>query len=215
MPLIASFHDVQFPLRLAFGSSGGPSRATEIVTLGSGHEARNARWSQSRRRFDAGQAVKGFDDLYEVLAFFEERKGRLFGFRFTDPLDWKSCAPSAPVSALDQVLGTGDGAKATFGLVKSYGEFDITPRRIAKPVAGTVLVAVDGAAMVEDSDFTLDADAGTVTFLAGAIPGEGASVTAGYEFDLPMRFDTDEITVNLAAFEAGAIPSIPLIEILP
>jgi uncharacterized protein (TIGR02217 family) len=215
MPLIPSFHDVQFPLRLAFGSSGGPSRNTEIVTLGSGHEARNARWSGSRRRFDAGQAVKSFDDLYEVLAFFEERKGKLFGFRFRDPLDWKSCAPSASVSALDQALGTGDGATDIFDLVKSYGNLDIAPRRIAKPVAGTVLVAVDGGAMVEDTDFTVDTDAGTITFLAGSIPGVGASVTAGYEFDLAVRFDTDEITVNLAAFEAGAIPSVPLIEILP
>lgn len=215
MPLIPSFHHVQFPLRLAFGSSGGPSRNTEIVTLGSGHEARNARWSASRRRFDAGQAIRTLDDLYEVLAFFEERKGRLFGFRFRDPLDWKSCAPQTDVSALDQMLGEGDGARDAFNLVKAYGEFDIAPRRIAKPVSGTVVLAVDGMPQVEDTDFTIDADVGTVTFLPGAVPGEGAAVTAGYEFDLPVRFDTDSITVNLAAFEAGAIPSIPLMEILP
>jgi uncharacterized protein (TIGR02217 family) len=215
MPLIASFHEVLFPLRLAFGSSGGPARRTEIVTLGSGHEQRNARWSQSRRRFDAGHAMRNLDDLYETLAFFEERKGRLFGFRFRDPLDWKSCAPGQSPAATDQELGTGDGVQATFELVKVYGPDDIAPRRIAKPVDGTVLVAIDGVAVAEGADFTVDTAAGTITFLAGAIPAAGALVTAGFEFDLPVRFDTDEIMVNFAAFEAGDIPSVPIAEILP
>lgn len=215
MPLIPSFHEVRFPLRLAFGSSGGPTRQTEIVTLGSGHEVRNARWSQSRRRFDAGQAVRTLDDLYAVIAFFEERKGRLFGFRFRDPLDFKSASPASPVGPADQVLGTGDGATAEFALIKRYGAADIAPRRIAKPVEGTVVVAVDGTDKLEGTDFSLDTATGTVAFLAGAIPAAGAEVTAGFEFDLPVRFDSDELTINLAAFEAGDIPAIPIVEILP
>ncbi|GIL03335.1 MAG: glycoside hydrolase family 24 [Alphaproteobacteria bacterium] len=213
MPLIASFHEVVFPLRLAFGSSGGPVRRTEVVALASGHEQRNARWSQSRRRFDAGQAMRGLDDLYETLAFFEARKGRLFGFRFRDPLDWKSCPPGLDPAPADQPLGEGDGATTGFDLVKSYGADEILPRRIAKPVVGSVRVAVAGVEQTPGSDFTVDHAAGTITFMAA--PVAGAPVTAGFAFDLPVRFDTDEIVVNLAAFAAGDIPSVPVLEILP
>ncbi len=215
MPVIQSFHEVRFPLALALGATGGPVRRTEIVTLGSGREQRNARWAQSRRRFDAGQAIQSFDDLHALLSFFEERKGRLFGFRFRDPIDNKSCAPSAAISPLDQALGSGDGLQSVFPLLKSYGAGDQSPRRIFKPVDQSVRVAVNGAEAQAGVDFTVDAAAGTVTFVSGANPGSGLGVTAGYEFDLPVRFDTDEIIVNLAAFAAGDIPSVPLMEILP
>lgn len=215
MPLIASFHEVNFPLRLAFGASGGPVRRTEIVALASGREQRNARWAHSRRRFDAGQAMRGLDDLYETLAFFEQRMGRLFGFRFRDPLDWKSCSPGLDPLATDQLLGTGDGVRTDFQLFKAYGSQDMAPRPVAKPVAGTVRVAVDGLEQVEDADFSVDAATGIVTFLPGSVPAAEAQVTAGYQFDLPVRFDTDELVVNIAAFEAGDIPSVPVLEILP
>jgi uncharacterized protein (TIGR02217 family) len=212
MPQIPSFHEVLFPLRLAFGSTCGPVRRTEIVTLGSGREQRNARWSQSRRRFEVGQAARTVDDLYEILAFFEERKGRLFGFRFRDPFDWKSGPPGQTPLPADQPIGTGDGVNAVFQLQKSYGPLDIAPRRIAKPVADSVRVAVAGAEL-SPSEFGVDYATGDVTF--GIAPAPGAIVSAGYEFDIPVRFDADEFAVNLAAFRAGEIPSLPLVEILP
>ena len=85
MTLSPAFHEVRFPVDISLGSSGGPERSTEIVTLGSGHEQRNQRWSLSRRKFDAGYGVKGLDALHDVIAFFEARRGPLFGFRFRDP----------------------------------------------------------------------------------------------------------------------------------
>jgi uncharacterized protein (TIGR02217 family) len=212
MPQIPSFHEVLFPLRLAFGSTGGPVRKTEIVTLGSGREQRNARWSQSRRRFEVGQAARTVDDLYEILAFFEERKGRLFGFRFRDPFDWKSGPPGQTPLPADQPVGTGDGVTAVFQLQKSYGPLDFAPRRIAKPVEGSVRVAVDGNELAS-AEFETDYATGQVTL--DAAPASGAIISAGYEFDIPVRFDADEFSVNLAAFKAGEIPSLPLIEILP
>jgi len=212
LPLIPSFHEVSLPLSLAFGSSGGPLRRTEIVALASGRESRNARWAHSRRRFDVGQAVRSRADLYGLVAFFEARKGRLFGFRFRDPLDSRSGSPAAAITPLDQPLGSGDGETAAFQLVKHYGDDDPAPRPILKPVAGTVRVAIDGVEADEGADFTLDPATGIVTFLS--VPGEGAEVTAGFEFDLPVRFDADEITVNFAAFEAGDIPSVPILELL-
>jgi uncharacterized protein (TIGR02217 family) len=208
------FHEVRFPLAIGFGSSGGPERRTDVVLLASGHEERNARWADSRRRYNAGTGVRSLADLHTLLAFFEERRGRLYGFRWRDRADWKSCPPGATPTAADQTIGTGDGSTAAFQLVKRYGtSFAPYLREIGKPVAGTVLVAVDGAAQAEGMDFSVDAATGVVTFLPGHVPGVGAAVTAGFEFDVPVRFDTDRLDISLAAFEAGEAPGIPVVEI--
>jgi uncharacterized protein (TIGR02217 family) len=208
------FHDILFPLDIALGSAGGPERRTEIVALGSGTEERNARWAHSRRRYDAGYGVKTFEALSEVVAFFEERRGRLFGFRWRDRLDHSSAAPGGAVTPVDQAIDTGDGAAATFQLVKTYGGVHAPyARAIAKPVAGSVRVAVDGGEAEEGTDFTCDTATGLVTFMPGHVPDVGEAITAGFLFDVPVRFDTDYLEVDLSAFAAGAIPKIPLVEI--
>ena len=205
-----NFHDVSFPLAIAFHSTGGPVRKTEIVTLGSGFEERNAVWSGSRRSFDVGSGVRGLDDLHTVIGFFEARRGRLYGFRFKDFTDWKSCAPGAVPSPADQVIGTGDGVTMTFALTKTYASGAASwVRAIVKPVDGSVRVAVAG---VESHAFTCDAATGLVTF--SAPPDNGAAITAGFAFDCVARFDSDGLSINLANFAAGEIPSIPLVEIL-
>jgi uncharacterized protein (TIGR02217 family) len=158
--------------------------------------------------------VRTLDALHAVIAFFEERRGRLYGFRFRDRADQRSGPPSQVPGASDQRIGTGDGATAAFQLVKTYGA-DHAPyvRTIAKPVAGTVRVAVGGVEQPA-SAFACDATTGLVTFAPGHVPPAGAAVTAGYEFDVPVRFDTDEFDIDLSAFAAGAIPQIPLVEIV-
>jgi uncharacterized protein (TIGR02217 family) len=209
-----SFHEVLFPTAISRGRSGGPERRTDVVVLGSGFEERNSRWANSRRSYDAGYGLRSLDDLHAVIAFFEERRGRLYGFRFKDPADWRSSPPEQPPSMLDQLLGTGDGARVAFQLVKRYGSVHAPyDRVISKPVAGTVQVAVAGIASVEGADFDLDVTTGLVTFRAGHVPVSGASVTAGFEFDVPVRFDTDKLEINVQGFRHGAIPSIPLVEI--
>ncbi len=210
----AGFHEVRFPLAIGFGSTGGPERRTDIVLLASGHEERNARWADSRRRYNAGTGLRSLADLHALLAFFEERRGRLYGFRWRDRADWKSSAPDMGVSATDQALGTGDGANAAFQLVKRYGgAFAPYVREIVKPVAGTVRVAVAAVEQAIGTDFSVDAATGVVAFLPGRIPAGGAAVTAGFEFDVPVRFDADRIDIDLAAFEAGEAPGIPVVEI--
>ena len=215
MPLIESFHDVRFPSDIAFRSSGGPERKTEIVALGSGRERRNQRWAASRRRYDAGYGLRSLADIHAVIAFFEERRGRLFGFRWRDRTDDGSAPPGREPTPFDQVIGTGNGTTRVFQLAKTYGG-DFAPylRTIAKPVAGTVRVAV---ASVEASSaiVTVDSATGRVTFADGHAPAAGALVTAGFRFDVPVRFDTDTLTIDLSAFEAGEIPAVPLVEILP
>ncbi len=208
--MTSNFHEIRFPLPIGFHSTGGPVRKTEIVTLGSGHEQRNAVWAGSRRSFDVGSGVRNLDDLSAVIAFFEARRGRLYGFRFRDFTDGKSCAPGASVSPLDQAIGTGDGHTCVFALAKTYSSgAGSWTRAIAKPVDGSVRVAVAG---VESHGFTCDATTGLVTF--DAAPADGAAITAGFEFDCAVRFDSDALSVNLASFAAGEIPSIPLVEIL-
>jgi len=212
---LASFHDVLFPVAVSFGATGGPERRNEIVALTSGREKRNARFSQSRHRYDAGTGVKSLDDLHEVVVFFEARRGSLHAFRFRDPFDRKSCRPGETLSAVDQVLGMGDGATDRYKLVKVYGAGDDAYRRlIRKPVVSTLRVTVGGAELPADA-FTFDDATGEIVLAAGSIPGDGLAVTCGYEFDVPVRFDTDRLEIGLKAFKAGQIPSIPLIEVQP
>ena len=198
------FHDVVFPARIAFGATGGPERATRIVRLGSGHERRDQKWQRARRRYDAGQGVRTLDDLHEIVAFWEARRGPLHAFRYRDPVDHKSCAPLGEPSASDVVLGEGDGARTRFALVKRYGQ---EAREIALAVPGTVRVAVDGA---ETDAFAVDGG----EIVLDAAPPAGAGVSAGFVFDVPVRFAEDMLSVSVSAFEAGQIPSIPLIEVL-
>ena len=211
---MTAFHEVLFPLDIALKSAGGPERRTEIVAVGSGREERNARWAHSRRRYDAGYGVKTLDALSAVVAFFEERRGRLHGFRWRDRLDHASAGPGLAVSPLDQPIGTGNGTTATFQLVKAYGAVHAPySRPIVKPVAGSVRVAVNGTEKTIGTQFTINTATGMVTFLPGHLPPNGAAVTAGFLFDVPVRFDTDYLEVDLSAFAAGAIPKIPLVEI--
>ena len=208
------FHEIRFPIDVSLGSRGGPRRRTDIVTLASGREERNSRWAHSLRRYDAGLGVRTLDALHAVVAFFEERRGRLTGFRFHDRVDWRSGPPSQAPQPGDQRIGTGDGATAAFPLVKTYGSAHAPySRLIAKPVAGTVRVAVNGAEQ-PPAAFACDTATGVVTFAPGAVPPAGAAVTAGFAFDVPVRFDTDELDIDLSAFEAGEIPAIPLVEIV-
>lgn len=211
---MAAFHEVLFPLSVSLGGSGGPRRKTDIVTLASGREERNARWANSRRHYDAGYGVTTLDALHGVIAFFEERRGRLNGFRWRDRADWRSGPPSRAPTPTDQLLGTGDGSRTAFQLVKRYGSgASAWERIIAKPVAGSVRIAVAGVEKTAGADWSVDTTTGLVSFTAAAKPGPGLAVTAGFDFDVPVRFDSDALTIDFSAFAAGAIPSIPLIEI--
>jgi len=206
-----AFHEVRLPARLAFGSTGGVERRTEIVTLGSGFERRSTPWAQGRRRYLIGANLRSLDDMAALTAFFEARQGRLYGFRFRDFADFRSCAPSEAITPLDQNLGVGDGVRATFQLSKGYGADEASPdRRIHKPVDGSVRVAVEGDE-VDPSAFEVDLTAGVVTL--SAPPAAGAAVTAGFEFDVPVRFDADRIDVTLESFAAGRMAAVPLIEV--
>ncbi|PYE86918.1 DUF2460 domain-containing protein [Phyllobacterium leguminum] len=207
-----AFHEVRFPTDISRGAQGGPKRKTTVVSLASGFEQRNSQWADSKRAYNAGYGLRSIDDIHAVITFFEERRGRLHGFRWKDFADFKSTSPGKAISATDQRLGTGDGAKKEFQLIKTYGSaFLPWIREIRKPVSGTVVVAVSGTVQNPGTAYTIDETTGVVTFAAA--PAKNALITAGYEFDVPVRFDTDELLVTLDMLVAGDIPDIPIVEI--
>ncbi|WP_299358150.1 DUF2460 domain-containing protein [uncultured Paracoccus sp.] len=207
-----AFHEVRFPTNMSFGAVGGPERRTEIVSLTNGFEERNTPWAHSRRRYDAGVGLRSLDDVAALIAFYEARAGQLHGFRWKDWADFRSCVPSRRPAAADQTIGTGDGQTRSFVLQKLYhsgpGEY---ARPIRKPVAGSVLVAVAGEPQTEGMDHVTDHATGVITFATP--PAPGAEVTAGFEFDVPVRFDTDRIAVSVASFQAGDLPQVPVLEV--
>lgn len=204
------FHEVQFPPEISYGATGGPKRLTQIVTLKSGFEQRNASTLHSRRSYDAGMGVRNIDDLADVINFWEARYGQLYGFRWKDWADFKSCLTRITPANTDQVLGTGTGALTTFQLLKRYqsgGQEYARP--IRKPVAGTVVVSLNNVA--QPSGWTVNTTTGIITFTTA--PGAGVVVRAGYEFDVPVRFDEEEIQISIDGFNAGSVPSIKVKEI--
>ena len=205
-----AFHETRFPTDIAFGSRGGPKRKTIIAVSGSGHEHRNSQWADSKREYNAGYGIKNIDDIHTVVEFFEERRGMLHGFRWKDKFDWKSCAPKQTPSYSDQLIGTGDGNEVAFQLVKTYGSsYSPYTRDIKKPVLNTVKIGVNGSEVT--TGWSVNYTTGIVTF--DTAPTAGHQITAGFEFDVPVRFDTDYLQIDLSAFDAGNVPDIPIVEI--
>ncbi|ANI78688.1 MULTISPECIES: DUF2460 domain-containing protein [Sphingobium] len=204
-----AFDDVAFPLSIGREASLAPAFSTQIVESPSGHERRSSDWADARLSFDAGPGVRSEADIGALIAFFRARRGAARGFRFTDPYDDRSCGVGAVPGALDQRLGIGDGVRTEFPLQRYYGEGEEAQvRRITRPVAGSIRVAVDG---VELTDGWSHAGLGVIAF--DAAPEEGAVLTAGFRFDVPVRFAEDRLDINRATFAAGEAPSVPLVEI--
>ncbi len=204
-----AFHDVLFPLHLGYGALGGPNFSTQVVVTGSGHEQRNSGWADARQSYDAALGVRSEADLALLLGFFRARRGQAHGFRFNDPLDNGSAVHGAPIMPFDQPQGIGDGVQTRFRLVKTYGdEPEAQVRQISRPVVESVVVAVDGAPVLQGWSVSAD---GWLDF--DVAPVAGAEVRAGYLFDVPVRFAADRIDVSIAGWQAGELPSVPLVEI--
>jgi len=204
------FDEVQLPLKVGYGATGGATFATEVITIDGGYERRNQLWSQARRKFDARTGVRSNIDATLLMAFFQARAGRARGFRLKDWSDYTSAVDgiSAP-NWNDQIIATGDGIAAQFSLIKNYGSGGVTyARRIAKPVVGSITVGLAGLQVVDG--WSVDTTTGIVTFAVP--PAVGATIMAGFVFDVPVRFDTDQLNIKADdnhVFEAD----IPLLEI--
>ncbi|MEM6832524.1 MAG: DUF2460 domain-containing protein [Pseudomonadota bacterium] len=201
-----AFHDVVFPLDISFGAVSRPTYATQVVTTASGAEQRNSLWQYPKMEFEVGQGLRSVNDVKALISFFHARKGQAHGFRFRDFFDYRT-GVSDDVTALDQAIGTGDGQTSEFPLVKTYDNSGA--RRITRPVVATVKVAFDG--VEQTSGWSVDGATGVLEF--DTAPSAGVAITAGFQFDVPVRFQSDSLDVSLARFEAGEIPTVPLIEI--
>ncbi len=204
-----AFDDVQFPLAIGRGATVSPRFSTDVVTTLSGHEKRNSDWADARLEFDAGPGVRSEEELRDLIAFFRARRGAAKAFRFTDPYDHSSNTMIDPPTMLDQVIGIGDGEETRFQLIKSYGVggSEAQQRLITRPESSSLLVAVDGMLASNWSLGTL----GEIIF--DDPPAIASEVTAGFLFDVPVRFAEDRLDVSAGTFQAGEIPEIRLIEV--
>jgi len=196
-----TFHEISFPSDIAYGATGGPEYLTTVVSMASGHEQRNANWSAARGKWNVASGLKHQAQLNTLIAFFRARKGRAYGFRFKDWTDYR---------ATGQALGVGDGANKVFQLVKSYvsGAGSET-RTITKPVLGTVKPYLAG--VFQSSGWSINTATGLLTFTTA--PAQGIAVTADFEFDVPVRFDTDSMAVTIEQIDLHQWSDIPIIEI--
>lgn len=204
-----AFDDIVFPLGIGREASLSPAFSTQIVESPSGHERRSSDWADARLSFDAGPGVRSEADIATLIGFFRARRGAARGFRFSDPYDDRSGAPGQAPGPIDQRLGVGDGVQASFQLMRYYGAGeDAQARIITRPVAGTIRVAADG---VELTSGWSHAGMGIIAF--DEAPAAGVLLTAGFRFDVPVRFAEDRLDINRATFAAGEAPSVPLVEI--
>ena len=199
----------RFPDSIAYGSSGGPSYSTSIVQSKSGRDAVNANWSMPLYKYDVENGIKTFQDLETLLSFFHVVGGRFGGFRFKDHLDFKSCSVTASPSHTDQTIETTDGTKSAFQLIKTYSVGAYTRvRDIKKPVTGTILIGLDS--VLQSSGYTVDYATGVVTF--DAPPVNGTVVSWGGEFDVPVRFESDDVMASIESWKLGSM-SLSVLEI--
>ncbi|MEE9432792.1 MAG: DUF2460 domain-containing protein [Sphingorhabdus sp.] len=205
---VQAFDDVVFPLEIGRQASALAQFSTNIVATLSGHESRNSDWADARQSYDVSPGIRSESEVGILLDFFRARHGSAKGFRFRDPFEHSSSAMTGTPGTGDQEIGVGDGVQTEFALIKQYGAGDERQmRRITRPVTDSAVIAIDG---IPASGWTLG-EQGIIIFETA--PEEGALVTAGFLFDVPVRFAEDLIEINRATFLAGEIPSVALIEV--
>lgn len=221
---MAFFPGIRLPEEIERGAVGGPQFNTTVLTLASGFEKRNQEWSQPRFAWDIGYGLlRKFQadplsttlDVDQIIHIFYSVGGRANSFRFKDWSDFQIGRElSTDIPA--QTIGLGDDTTTVFQVFKTYtqGGFSFN-RTVTKLVSGTVDILLDG--VVQASGFTLDVDRGTVTFstapasTGGTGPSGEVVIALRCEFDVHVRFDTDDLQINMQTFNAGSLPSIPLV----
>jgi uncharacterized protein (TIGR02217 family) len=191
------FLDISFPGAVARGATGGPGFSTQIVMLASGAEQRNINWQQARGRCNISTGIRDRADMANVIAHFRVVRGRAYSFRFRDWNDYD--ATNQPML---QVTPT------VWQIVKRYVRgTNEQVRPVTKPVSGTVIVRVNNVVVVPQ---TIDHLTGRVTFASA--PAQ--TPTATFQFDVPVRFDTDELPMRADAWDVQRAADITLIEVL-
>ncbi len=198
---MSSFHEVRFPIDIAYGSVGGPEYSTDVIVTHGGNEKRNINWEAARNRYNVAYGVQSQQQLAVLVAFFRARKGKAYGFRFKDWGDYQ---------ALNQEIGVGDGVEVSFQLVKTYeSSVNSESRMISKPIGSTIIIYIDD--VLQASGWTLDSSTGIITF--DSAPDATAVIKADFEFDVPVRFDTDRLSVTLEDYGTYSLSEVLLVEL--
>lgn len=196
-----SFEEVRFPTDISYGSTGGPEYLTNVVTAANGYEKRNSVWNYPRSRYKVAHGIKTYKQFQSLISFFRNRRGMAVGFRFKDWSDYK---------AIGEVIGMGDGTTTSFQLGIIYTSGNVSEyRKITKPVSGSVCIYLDG--LLQATGITVDTTTGIITF--DTPPTNGSLITADFEFDVPVRFDTDKLTACIDKTNIHSWRNINLVEI--
>ena len=197
-----TFIEQRFPDDISYGSLCGPEFSTDVIVTHNGFEKRNINWPEGRGKYNAGHGVKTKEQLGELITFFRICNGKALGFRFKDWTDY---------TGADQIIGTGDGTIKKFQLIKTYSVgTNSYVRQIKKPVSDTIIIKL-GNAPVNSSAFQINYQTGLVTFKTA--PAVGIKISASYEFDTPVRFDTDLLAASIDNFDSYSWQNIHLVEI--
>lgn len=202
-----AFHDVRFPDSIAQGAIGGPGFSTSVITSSGGREQRQANWSGPRRSWDVSSGLKRIADRDALIAFFIARDGRAHTFRFKD---WSDYTISR------QAIGTTDGSDATWQAFKTYTSGPTSKTRtITKLVSGQVQVWVNGTSIdlgAGADEFQVNLLTGVITLGATLAATTGQSIELAGQFDVPVRFDTDELRLSMRSAFISEWQNIPIVE---
>lgn len=184
-----AFIDARILECVAYGFSFGPEFRTTVTELRSGSEARNAEWARFRWRGVAPYQNINPDDYHALLGAFLRAKGMANTFRFKN---WMEGAVEG------QPLGNAPSGTTAVQLVRTYDPFGGSSyqRTVTKPVAGTVTVYQNGVAKAGSVDTS------TGLFTPSTSWSAGQPLTADFEYDIPMRFDSDNLPFNYENFRA-------------
>lgn len=197
------FYEIRFPESISIKSTTSINFNTNITSSKNGKEKRIINRSESIMVYDIVSGVKSKQDIEEVTKLFRLVKGRAIGFRYKDWLDY---------SAINQQIDIGDGEKTKFQLIKTYTDLNSKNkyiREIKKPVENTVKISLDN---IPNKSFSVDYTNGNIIFKE--TPANSTIITASFEFDVPVRFDSDELEISLDSLNSGKIKDIRLIEII-
>jgi uncharacterized protein (TIGR02217 family) len=200
---MSSFDENRMPANIAAGAVGGPMFSTSVYQLSGGSEYRNQNWLYPLHQWTLTHWMDAASDFATMKNWFWSHFGKAIGFRFQDLMDYQ-------VTSYQQ-FGTGDGSQTQFQLTKAYST---ASRLIKKPVSGTLGIKVSGTPIVEGAGagkFTCDYTTGIITF--GTAPSAAAPITWIGQFDVPVRFDTDQFAATHETANTSHLDGLTIVEL--
>ena len=194
-----AFFEQQLDLGFDYGALGGASYRTLINRSGGGAEQRSKRWIYPLRRWQVGERTLDDSLTLYFQSFHAAVSGSFDGFRYKDWLDYRATYLPESGARGSTTQGVcfpevGNGVITSFQMVKRYSIGGRnTDRVIKKPVAnGELLVYKDN--VLQLSGFNVDTTTGLIIF--SAPPAATSRITWSGEFDVPARFEQDELPLR-------------------